>query len=114
MLRGRRLLELTPGTGSRGLQAVTRETSHLQGRDGAGHAGHPQLSLLQPAGVLYGLRFGEVRLGIVLVKWLGKGSGGIGSRDLLLLLMFSPEGALVRFCSPERQIIGFVSDKLAR
>ena len=55
VLRRRRLLELTPGTTSWRLQTVIRETSHLQGRDGAGHAGHPQVSLLQPPRILYGL-----------------------------------------------------------
>ncbi len=66
MLRGRRLLELTPGPGSWRLKSVARETAHLQAwvgppaplllvQDGAGagHARHPQLSLLQPAGVLH-------------------------------------------------------------
>ena len=114
VLRGRRLLELTPGTGSWRLQSVARETSHLQTGGRAGDARHPQLSLLQAARILYGLRFGQVCFGIVLVVWRGKGSGGISSRDLLLLLMFSPEGGLVRFCSPERQIARFVSVKLAR
>ena len=75
VLRGWRLLELTPGTGSWRLQSVARETSHLQTRAGAGHARHPQVSLLQPARVLYGLRFGEVCFGIVLVVGRGKGSG---------------------------------------
>ena len=66
VLRGRGLLELTPGPGSWRLKSVAGETAHLQtwvrspagllwvqDGAGAGHARHPQLSLLQPGRVLH-------------------------------------------------------------